>query len=144
MASLTVPCDMCGISGWNNCEVGHYRCRACRNVAPKPNRSSGRSSVVLGRRGTQLERFEIKVNRSDSECWLWMGSLNQNGYPLFSGGRAHRWSFEWFNGPIPKGMHVDHLCRVRSCVNPEHLEAVTVSENNRRSWETRRGATQAA
>ena len=45
---------------------------------------------------------------------------------------VHRLSYEAFKGPIPEGMHIDHLCRVRNCYNPEHLEAVTQAENNRR------------
>lgn len=51
------------------------------------------------------------------------------------GGRkdwAHRVSYRLFNGPIPKQTHIDHLCNVRACVNPEHLEVVTVTENHRR------------
>jgi hypothetical protein len=42
---------------------------------------------------------------------------------------AHRWSYEHFVGPIPEGLHIDHLCRVRRCVNPDHLEPVTPKEN---------------
>lgn len=55
----------------------------------------------------------------------------------------HRVSYEWMVGPIPKGHELDHLCRVRRCVNPHHLEPVTCSENKRRvrrfgPWELRR------
>lgn len=46
---------------------------------------------------------------------------------------AHRYAYELLVGPIPEGLHIDHLCRVRLCVNPAHLEAVTCHENNRRS-----------
>jgi hypothetical protein len=45
---------------------------------------------------------------------------------------AHRWAYEHFIGPIPAGLEIDHLCRVRHCVNPAHLEPVTKSENRRR------------
>lgn len=54
------------------------------------------------------------------------------------GGRkfyAHRLAYEAFYGPIPEGLHIDHLCNVRACCNPEHLEAVTSGENNRRTRE---------
>lgn len=73
-------------------------------------------------------------------CWLWLSSLSVDGYGytrLRGQGRkhkrAHRVVYEWFKGPIPEGLQLDHLCRVRSCVNPDHLEPVTHKENMRRS-----------
>lgn len=70
----------------------------------------------------------VKVDAAG--CWLWQGSVNRlNGYGYVSRGLAHRLSYELFVGPIPRDLQVDHLCRVRSCVNPEHLEAVTQREN---------------
>lgn len=70
-------------------------------------------------------------------CWLWTAGRNKvTGYGMFStddgGVTAHRYSLELATGKIEKGLEVDHLCRVRSCVNPTHLEAVTQRENNRR------------
>lgn len=70
-----------------------------------------------------------------TKCWLWVGSLYKNGYGCWYSGDpkatryAHRASYEGLIGPIPRGLQVDHLCRVRHCVNPSHLEAVTVREN---------------
>ena len=84
---------------------------------------------------TVQDRFWEKVAITPS-CWLWMGSKTLGGYghvglngkyPL-----AHRLSYEWAIGPIPEGFQIDHLCRVRNCVNPKHLEAVTQQENIRR------------
>lgn len=75
-----------------------------------------------------LERFWSKVEKTDT-CWLWTGSLASGGYGSFNYKykhyRAHRLSYEQIRGEIPKGLVLDHLCRVRSCVNPDHLEAVT-------------------
>ena len=85
-----------------------------------------------------LDRFEAKVSRQSGPagCWYWLAYRAANGYDRFRNeGRlvaAHRWAYEHFVGPIPAGHDLDHLCRVRHCVNPAHLEPVTRSENNRR------------
>ena len=67
------------------------------------------------------------------ECWDWIGARSNKGYGYFNAGekrvRAHRFSYELYNGPISKVMTIDHLCRNRGCVNPTHLEVVTLQEN---------------
>lgn len=87
-----------------------------------------------------VESFLAKVDKTGS-CWLWTAGLDNHGYGAFNArtnqGRrrtkkAHRWSYEHHVGPIPDGLDLDHLCRVRSCVNPDHLEPVTRGENIRR------------
>lgn len=94
-------------------------------------------------RGLPLEqRFWMKVNKT-STCWLWTAATQQKGYGIFGVGTgrttpAHRYSYELHVGPIPEGMQIDHLCRVRSCVNPAHLEVVTPLQNVRRGWVARR------
>ena len=74
------------------------------------------------------------VIHESSECWIWNQEPDRAGYGRFQSlglrDYAHRVSHRLFIGPIPPGMHVDHLCRVRRCVNPDHLEAVTSRENN--------------
>lgn len=69
-------------------------------------------------------------------CWVWLRYTNPKGYGQMSvDGRprlAHRVFYERANGPIPDGLEPDHLCRVPSCVNPDHLEPVTATENKRR------------
>lgn len=69
-------------------------------------------------------------------CWLWSGSSHSSGYGQFSVAahpeRAHRHAYETLVGPVPDGLELDHLCRVRCCVNPAHLEPVTHAENLRR------------
>ncbi len=74
-----------------------------------------------------------------SGCWLWTKALDPTGYPKISIvterahkpriRRAHIVAFEEFKGPILKGLVINHLCRVRCCVNPDHLEAVTPRQN---------------
>lgn len=70
------------------------------------------------------------------ECWIWTGAQHAAGYGkgLF-GGRyesTHRYAYETLRVEIPEGLHLDHLCRVRACCNPWHLEPVTHAENVRR------------
>lgn len=75
----------------------------------------------------------VRFGRPESDCWLWRGRAYGSGYGSYRGQGAHRYLYECFNGPIPDGLVIDHLCRVRNCVRPDHLQAVTVAENNRRS-----------
>lgn len=80
-----------------------------------------------------LERFWAKVDKTPT-CWLWTASRAKNGYGKMttvgsSKAYAHRLSYSIAYGPIPAGMVIDHRCHNKLCVNPEHLQAVTTSQN---------------
>lgn len=83
---------------------------------------------------TLIERFLLCVDFTDT-CWIWIAGRS-NGYGVFwNEGKpiyAHRFAYELWRGPIPKGKTIDHLCRNTLCCNPFHLEAVTQAVNNER------------
>ena len=85
-------------------------------------------------KGTVLERLEAKIERiTETGCWVWLGTLTESGYGLLCvRGKqeyTHRLSYQKHKGTIQQGLEIDHLCRVTSCLNPAHLEAVTHKEN---------------
>jgi len=95
---------------------------------------------------TRESLFWEKVDRrGDTECWEWRGASNRGYGYLYTGWaeradgtrhdrftQAHRFSYELMVGPIPPGLVIDHLCLNKGCVNPAHLEPVTIAENTTR------------
>jgi hypothetical protein len=86
-----------------------------------------------GARAGEAQRFWAKVTQ-DGDCWRWTGAHVSKGYGSFhldDGGvvGAHRWAYEALIAPVPDGLELDHLCFVRDCVNPWHLDPVTHEVN---------------
>lgn len=134
------------------------RCRACylaswesRKPAPKHQMEPCACGRMMNKgckqcgacrypgRGVLLMR---RIHKDETGCWLWTGPLDRQGYgrlKRFNGNTlAHRAVYTLLVGPITYGLTLDHLCRVRHCVNPDHLEPVTHAENCRRGVRARR------
>lgn len=83
---------------------------------------------------------KVHIRTDPSACWTWLGSKTPSGYGQMMVGskncRAHRLVYEILEAPIPLGLVLDHLCLNPSCVNPRHLEPVTIGENVRRGAHT--------
>lgn len=126
---------------------GHSRELAkllCRSKQAICNRASflGIKSKLI----PLLDRLLAKTNKNGdtfyngTACWIWFGNINPDGYGQIhntetdSNMGAHRAAYVLFKGPIPDGLTIDHLCRRRNCVNPEHLECVSSKENTLRGF----------
>jgi len=88
---------------------------------------------MMGRKGPLADRLWARVEKTET-CWLWTGKPSTGGYGrIGTVGKklapVHRVAYELLRGPVPDGLVLDHLCRVRHCVNPDHLEPVTQREN---------------
>ncbi len=120
------------------CKCG---CGGKTKIAKNTNKRYGRiaglpNDYIHGhaRIGKPIE--DCVIPEPNSGCHLWIGSLTVDGYGqkmhLGKSRMAHRLVYEMEHGEIPSGMTVDHLCRIRSCVNPKHMEIVTGRENTLR------------
>ena len=117
-------------------ECGRERLRLARSLCGACYaRWKKRNPELIQRPKSLMQCFWEKVVKVESH-WLWTGVTSSAGYGAIAVNRkrmmAHRFAYVTFVGPIPAGLELDHLCRVRNCVNPDHLEPVTHAENQRR------------
>lgn len=123
----------------NDCNREHYGKTYCLAHYQR-NRMGKSMDTPIQLVGNDSQRFWQKVDKS-GDCWVWTSSQWGKGYGKFTvkdvSIAAHRFAYQDTKGPIPEGMQIDHLCMNKLCVNPDHLEAVTNSENQYRAKEKR-------
>jgi hypothetical protein len=106
--------------------------RAQSQIAGQPNR------FLPGHRPKKHPDYLEEDRGYDTPCWIWQGGHDRNGYSWVNRaehrGCAHVMYYKRAHGPVPPGMELDHLCRVRNCVNPDHLEVLTRAENINRGY----------
>ncbi len=145
------PDRSCTECGRPSAKLWLKRCRGC--YARIRRGKSGPASPWVA--DPEFQRLSLRVSGASETfatrvfssvdvrgvCWEWTGTLDANGYGILGRGRrgagniaAHRAAYELLIGPIPEGMHLDHLCRNHPCVSPDHLEVVTPEENKRRGY----------
>ena len=136
--AIIVQCRNCGkVFSVFPCDIKRGRGRFCSTSCSITTRNINRQwETPIIRRFFKYVQLDIK-----NKCWLWLGSTHKvHGYGQFHDEsrtpkniHAFRWAYEYFKEPLPSGYEPDHLCRVRLCVNPDHLEGVTRRENILRS-----------
>lgn len=140
-------------AGWQEAgiEYGRCLCGCGQATALARQTNTGRAGMIAGEplrfrpgHGGRLRNRDEPdyVVDPESGCWLWSKGITLGGYgtirtydkPRIA---AHRWYWQERHGPIPEGLQIDHLCRNRRCVNPDHMELVTSAENSRRGNATK-------
>jgi HNH endonuclease len=115
-------------------------------VGTRPTLEAARDLETAEKDARRRPEYKVEDRGYRTPCWIWLGDRQGQGYGRVNtpdgSTLAHRVYYERHVGPIPAGHSLDHLCRVRLCVNPEHVEPVTFIENMRRgsrsklTWQT--------
>lgn len=121
--------------------VGYCKC-GCGELAPLSKRNLHSRGYVKGEplpyiKGHAPLREGSDWQVDEAGCWIWQRHVLASGYGVTATGAAHRRVYRQFKGPFPDSLQLDHLCRNRTCVNPDHLEPVTGLVNSRRGTKTR-------
>jgi HNH endonuclease len=127
---------------------GHCQCRCGgrTRLATRNERSLGvvkgePRRFLPGHHRRKPDRYATVQLAYESECWIWKLARNRDGYGVVRDGAgmklAHRVEYEKHEGAIPDGLTLDHLCKERGCVNPAHLQPVSLAENCRRGSRTK-------
>lgn len=125
------PCSVAGCStrawGRGMCQKHYTRARRY-GTTDDPTRET-----IDERLARLIDKCGPVVDSGLGPCWQWHGAISASGYGTFQPQKvtvgAHRFVYELHNGTVPAGLHLDHLCRNRACVNPGHLEPVSCKEN---------------
>lgn len=132
--TITLGAKVSGSMYWWYCECD---CGTKRNVRSGDlvngkSKSCGCLQKEQRKKFDHTEAFWEKIEKTE-DCWLWRGARTPMGYGIFKvknkNNYAHRYAYELTKGKIPETLVIDHLCRRPSCVNPDHLEPVTIGEN---------------
>lgn len=116
-----------------NCQERHFAQGYCSKHYRQYRRTGSPHRTFCETLNERLDKYHVKAPNG---CWEWIGGKT-HGYGMVRSSptttvQAHRASYERHIGPIPEGLHVDHLCANRACINPAHLEPVTMQENIKR------------
>lgn len=130
-----IVCPVCGVTAAKTNSRIVYCSRSCAQRARKVR---GKRSTPLGRALDSGDRSNVldairQGSKVDGDCWVWQGSLNRDGYPLYrlrqQSGFVHRKALECKIGRKLGGEQAHHICAKRSCVNPDHLQVASQAEN---------------
>ncbi len=130
------------MGGLCECGCGGQTARAKRSRHEQGILKGDYARFIRGHHSRKYVEGYVEEDRGHQTlCWVWHGQVRKDGYGVsFQGGGprlAHRVYYEDVRGSIPAGLQLDHLCRVRSCVRPDHLEPVTQKVNSRRGLGTK-------